>query len=49
MNNDERGGDRVDFGYFVQPAEETGTAAPRIRPRLGYIVEHPDGRLLIDT
>lgn len=40
---------RVDFGYFVRPAEETGTDAPRVEPCLGYLVEHPDGVLLFDT
>ncbi|WP_306203811.1 N-acyl homoserine lactonase family protein [Actinoplanes sp. RD1] len=40
---------RVDFGYFVRPAEETGTGAPRVEPCLGYLVEHPDGLLLMDT
>jgi N-acyl homoserine lactone hydrolase len=40
---------RVDFGYFVRPAEETGTGAPRVEPCLGYVVEHPDGVLLFDT
>jgi len=40
---------RVDFGYFVRPAEETGTAHPRVDPCLGYLVDHPDGLLLFDT
>jgi N-acyl homoserine lactone hydrolase len=40
---------RVDFGYFIRPAEETGTGAPRAEPVLGYLVEHPAGLLLIDT
>jgi len=40
---------RVDFGYFVRPAEETGTGAARVEPCLGYVVEHPDGLLLVDT
>jgi N-acyl homoserine lactone hydrolase len=40
---------RVDFGYFVRPAEETGTGAPRVEPCLGYVVDHPAGRLLFDT
>jgi len=26
---------RVDFGYFVRPAQETGTGAPRVEPCLG--------------
>lgn len=40
---------RVDFGYFVRPAEETGTGKARVEPCLGYLVEHPDGLLLMDT
>jgi N-acyl homoserine lactone hydrolase len=40
---------RVDFGYFIRPAEETGTGVPRVEPTLGYLIEHPDGPLLVDT
>ena len=40
---------RVDFGYFVRPVEETGTGVPRVEPTLGYLVEHPDGVVLVDT
>lgn len=40
---------RLDFGYFVPPAEETGTGSPRVEPCLGYVVEHGDGLLLMDT
>lgn len=40
---------RLDFGYFVRPAEETGTGAPRVEPCLGYLVVHPAGTLLFDT
>jgi N-acyl homoserine lactone hydrolase len=40
---------RVDFGYFVRPASETGTGRPRAEPCLGYLVDHPDGLLLVDT
>ncbi len=40
---------RVDFGYFVRPAEETGTGRPRVEPCLGYVVDHPGGMLLFDT
>jgi N-acyl homoserine lactone hydrolase len=40
---------RVDFGYFVRPAEETGTGQPRVEPCLGYLVEHPRGLLLFDS
>lgn len=39
----------MDFGYFVRPAEETGTGAPRVEPCLGYVVDHPDAVLLFDT
>jgi N-acyl homoserine lactone hydrolase len=40
---------RVDFGYFVRPADETGTGSARVEPCLGYLVDHPDGLLLFDT
>jgi N-acyl homoserine lactone hydrolase len=40
---------RVDFGYFVRPADETGTGGTRVVPCLGYLVEHPHGLLLTDT
>lgn len=40
---------RVDFGYFVRPAEETGTGRPRVEPCLGYVVSHPGGLVLFDT
>jgi hypothetical protein len=40
---------RVDFGYFVRPAEETGTGVPRVEPCLGYAVGHPEGMILFDT
>jgi len=40
---------RVDFGYFIRPAEETGTGAPRAEPCLGYLVDHSAGLLLVDT
>jgi len=40
---------RVDFGYFVRPAEETGSNSPRVDPCLGYVVDHPEGMLLFDT
>jgi N-acyl homoserine lactone hydrolase len=40
---------RVDFGWFIRPAEETGTGQPRVEPTLGYLVEHPAGALLVDT
>jgi N-acyl homoserine lactone hydrolase len=40
---------RIDFGYFVRPAEETGTGSQRVDPCLGYVVDHADGMLLFDT
>jgi N-acyl homoserine lactone hydrolase len=40
---------RVDFGYFVRPAAETGTGSPRVDPCLGYVVTHPQGTILFDT
>jgi N-acyl homoserine lactone hydrolase len=40
---------RVDFGYFVRPAQETGTGTSRVEPCLGYVVDHPDGLVLLDT
>lgn len=40
---------RVDFGYFVRPGEETATGISRVEPCLGYLVDHPAGRLLMDT
>jgi N-acyl homoserine lactone hydrolase len=40
---------RVDFGYFVRPAEETGSGSARVEAVLGYVVDHPGGVLLFDT
>jgi N-acyl homoserine lactone hydrolase len=40
---------RVDFGYFVRPGTETGSGQARVEPCLGYLVDHPDGALLVDT
>lgn len=40
---------RLDFGYFVRPGDETGTGSPRVEPCLGYVVEHVDGLLIVDT
>jgi N-acyl homoserine lactone hydrolase len=40
---------RINFGYFIRPAEETGTGSPRVEPTFGYLVEHPGGLLLVDT
>ncbi|WDG33528.1 N-acyl homoserine lactonase family protein [Streptomyces sp. CA-278952] len=40
---------RMDLGYFVRPAAETGGPQPRVEPVLAYLVEHERGRLLFDT
>jgi N-acyl homoserine lactone hydrolase len=40
---------RVDFGYFIRPASETGTGHARVESLLGYLIEHPDGLVLFDT
>lgn len=40
---------RVDFGYFVRPAEETLEGQPRVEPCFGYAITHPAGVLLLDT
>jgi N-acyl homoserine lactone hydrolase len=40
---------RVDFGYFIRPAGETGTGQPRVEPVVGYLVAQADGWLLFDT
>jgi N-acyl homoserine lactone hydrolase len=40
---------RLDLGWFVRPAEETGTGAPRVEAVYGYAVPHPDGLLVLDT
>ncbi len=40
---------RVNFGYFIRPAMETGTGQPRVEPVLGYLVSLPEGWLLFDT
>jgi N-acyl homoserine lactone hydrolase len=40
---------RVDFGYFVRPAAETGTGAERLEPCLGYVINHTRRRVLVDT
>src|SRR4051812_38715308 len=40
---------RLDYGYFVRPAEETGIGQARVEPVLGYAVLHARGTLLFDT
>ncbi|MGW6565903.1 N-acyl homoserine lactonase family protein [Streptomyces sp. NPDC054975] len=40
---------RLDLGYFIRPASETGSAQPRVEPALAYLVEHDRGVILFDT
>lgn len=40
---------RLELGTFVRPAEETGTASPRVETVLGYLVRSAAGLLLFDT
>ncbi|MFI6122582.1 N-acyl homoserine lactonase family protein [Streptomyces sp. NPDC051064] len=40
---------RLDLGYFVRPAPETGGPQPRVEPVLAYLVRHPQGQILFDT
>jgi glyoxylase-like metal-dependent hydrolase (beta-lactamase superfamily II) len=40
---------RIDFGYFLRPAEETGTGKPRVEALLGYAVMRHNGILLFDS
>ncbi|MFI0895716.1 N-acyl homoserine lactonase family protein [Streptomyces sp. NPDC020983] len=40
---------RLDLGYFVRPASETGGPQPRVEPVLAYLVRHEDGLILFDT
>lgn len=40
---------RLDLGYFVRPAAETGSGEPRVEPVLAYLVRHEAGLLLFDT
>jgi len=40
---------RIDFGYFIRPAEESGTGKPRVEALLGYAILHAAGVLLFDT
>jgi hypothetical protein len=40
---------RLDLGYFVRPASETGGPQPRVEPVLAYLVEHDRGLILFDT
>jgi N-acyl homoserine lactone hydrolase len=40
---------RIDLGYFIRPAEETGTDTPRVEPCLGYVLRLDEGLLVLDT
>lgn len=40
---------RLDLGYFVRPAAETGGPLPRVEPVLAYLVRHDKGLILFDT
>ena len=40
---------RLDLGYFVRPAAETGGPQPRVEPVLAYLVRRDDGLILFDT
>jgi glyoxylase-like metal-dependent hydrolase (beta-lactamase superfamily II) len=40
---------RLDLGYFIRPASETGGPQPRVEPVLAYLVQHDKGLLLFDT
>src|SRR5258708_3581515 len=40
---------RLDLGYFIRPAEESGTPQPRAEPVLAYLVRGDRGLALFDT
>ena len=40
---------RLDLGYFVRPAAETGGPEPRVEPVLAYVLRRDDGTVLFDT
>ncbi|WP_217168051.1 N-acyl homoserine lactonase family protein [Streptomyces sp. AC512_CC834] len=40
---------RLDLGYFVRPASQTGGPHPRVEPVLAYLVRHERGLVLFDT
>ncbi|MGV9347981.1 N-acyl homoserine lactonase family protein [Streptomyces spiralis] len=40
---------RLDLGYFIRPASETGGPQPRVEPVLAYLVQHDRGLILFDT
>ncbi|MFD5231929.1 N-acyl homoserine lactonase family protein [Streptomyces qaidamensis] len=40
---------RLDLGYLIRPASETGGPQPRVEPVLAYLVRHDQGLILFDT
>ncbi|GLP66381.1 N-acyl homoserine lactone hydrolase [Streptomyces sp. TUS-ST3] len=40
---------RLDLGYFIRSASETGGPQPRVEPVLAYLVRHEQGLILFDT
>ena len=40
---------RLDLGYFIRPATETGTGHSRVEPVYGYLVVHPELTVIFDT
>ena len=40
---------RLDLGYFVRPAGETGGDEPRVEPVLGYLIRRDEGVIVFDT
>ncbi|WP_030264802.1 N-acyl homoserine lactonase family protein [Streptomyces sp. NRRL B-24484] len=40
---------RLDLGYIVRPASETGGPQPRVEPVLAYLVRHGAGLILFDS
>ncbi|MFJ8637491.1 N-acyl homoserine lactonase family protein [Streptomyces sp. NPDC093568] len=40
---------RLDLGYFVRPASETGGPRPRVEPVLAYLAQCEEGLVLFDT
>jgi N-acyl homoserine lactone hydrolase len=40
---------RLDLGYFVRPAAETGTGQPRVEAVYGYLITHPEVTVIFDT
>ncbi|GAA2095642.1 N-acyl homoserine lactonase family protein [Actinomadura alba] len=40
---------RLDLGYFIRPAPESGGPQPRVEPALAYLVQHDQGLILFDT